>query len=264
MSLPAAAVLPSCLRLPRSRLLLRSLRLLLLTGLLHRLLPLRLLTSLLGRLMLRLLFGLVLRLLLPGLLNRLLPLRHLLMSLLDLLRFRCLSTLRVLLDWRPLLRLLCAGLRPLWLCLGARLLLRACRWSGLAGWRGLLRPALLLFRLTLFLLLVLCVCRDDHPEKQKRGRGAGSSNKLRHNHSSDIVTVASGTRNTSRLRARQGQQSPISRLREQRAPSRIRPALHCDPRSPAPFPSACPSYRNRRRSPTRMRCTGLPCLSGLS
>jgi hypothetical protein len=223
MSLPAAAVLPSCLRLPGSRLLLRSLRLLLLAGLLHRLLPLRLLASLLdrlvlrlllpgllgrllplrlllmsllGRLVLRLLCGLVLRLLLPGLLGRLLtlrllltsllgrllPLRHLLMSLLDLLRFRRLSALRLLLGWRPLLWLLCTRLRPLWLCLRARLLLWACGRRGCACRCGLLGPALLLFRLALFLLLVLCVRRDNHPEKQKHGHGTGGSNELHHNH----------------------------------------------------------------------------------
>jgi hypothetical protein len=207
--LPAAAVLPSCLRLPRSRLLLRALRLLLLAGLLDRfllllllpslldrfllprLLPgllgclvLRLLMSLLSCLVLRLLMSLlsslVLRLLLPGLLGRL-PLRDLLMSLLDL-RFRRLSALCVLWGLRPLWWLLCARLWLLWLCLGARLWLRACRRCSCACRRGLLRPALLLFRLALLLLLVLCVRRHNHHEKQKHGRGAGSSNELHDSH----------------------------------------------------------------------------------
>ena len=202
MPLPGAALQPSPLLLPRDCLLPRTLRLLLLPGLLDLLLRLRLLVSLLDlllplRLLLMGLLDLLLRLwLLVGLLDLLLPLRLLLLGLLDLLLplrllvglldlllrlrllvglldllLRLLSGLGVLLCLRPLLRLLCACLRLPLLCLRV---LRLCA----------LGRSLLLCRLALFfvLLVVLRVSRDNHPEKQKQGSSAGGSNESHRNH----------------------------------------------------------------------------------
>ena len=141
MPLPAALLLPSALLLPRDCLLLRTLRLLLLPGLL------------------RTLDLLLLRPLLLSLLDPL-PLWLPLLSLLDPLLLWLL--LLSLLD--PLLLLLSACLRSLRLSLSVLLL---CGWR-----RSLLLPTLLLlFRLALFfiLLVALRVRRDNRPEKQKQG-----------------------------------------------------------------------------------------------
>src|ERR1019366_1210981 len=163
--LPAALFQPSPLMLPRDCLLLRTLRLLLLPGLLGtlcRLLLRLLLPRLLGPLLLRLSSGLCVLLL------------RLLLLLLSALRLLLLRPLLLRL-WGPLLLRLLRGLRVLLLRLALRALL-------LCGWRRtLLLPTLLLFgRIALFflLLVLLRVRGDNRPEKQKQGGGTGSSNEL--------------------------------------------------------------------------------------
>jgi len=184
MPLPATLLQPSPLLLPRDCLLLRTVRLLLLPGLLGTLslLLLRpLLLSLLDPLLLWLLLQLRLLLpLLPGLLGALSLL--LLLSLLDPLLLWWLSGLSVP-RLRLVLLLLSACLRSL------RLSLRVLLLCGRR--RALLLPTLLLFRLALFLVLlvVLRVRRDTRPEKQKQGCGTGSSNEL-HSHRPPLRSIS--------------------------------------------------------------------------
>jgi hypothetical protein len=155
---PGALLYPSPILLPHGCLLPRTLRLLLLPGLLGTLclLLLRpLLLSLLGTL-------------------RLLLLRPLILSLSGTLLLRLasrLSTLLLLWLHLPLLLVRLGLLR-----LSLRLLV-------LCGWRSFLWPMLLLFRLALsFILLVALRVRwDSRSEKQKESGGTGSSNELHDN-----------------------------------------------------------------------------------
>ena len=210
MLLPCAIAGPSPLLLPRNRLLLRTLRLLLLTRLLRtlRLLLSWLLRSLLAALRLRsglsalLRFRLIwllprllgtLRLLLPWLLRRLLGPLRLRSGLFALLRFRLvwllprlLGTLRLLLllfgrllsalllrSWSRLRALL---LRLRRLCLGPLLL-------GGPGRRLLWLALLLLGRLGLLFLGIspLAIGGENRAECKKQGSGARNSNKLHSN-----------------------------------------------------------------------------------
>ena len=153
---PGALLSPPPLLLPRSGLLLRTLRLLLLPGLLRTLfLPL------LGPLLL-------------GLLDPLLPRLLLRLRLLSLPLRGLLGALSLTLLDSPLLRLLSGLSTPLF-----RLVLpflSACP-------RLFLLPTLLLFSLAPFFILpvLLRVRREHHPEKQEQGSGAGSSNELHDN-----------------------------------------------------------------------------------
>jgi len=174
--LPGAMLCPSPLLLPRHRLLLCALRLLLLPGLLGTL-CLRLLRPLplrLGRLRvllwLRLLGALLLRwLLLTRLLGPLL-LR------LGRLRVLLLRLLGALLLWLLLPRLL----RALLLRLGRLRVLLLLRLLGTLLLRLLSRSCVLLLRLLVLLLSALQsrVRRDNRPDKQKQGGGARCSNQL--------------------------------------------------------------------------------------
>jgi len=174
--LPGAMLCPSPLLLPRHRLLLCALRLLLLPGLLGTL-CLRLLRPLplrLGRLRvllwLRLLGALLLLwLLLTRLLGPLL-LR------LGRLRVLLLRLLGALLLWLLLPRLL----RALLLRLGRLRVLLLLRLLGTLLLRLLSRSCVLLLRLLVLLLSALQsrVRRDNRPDKQKQGGGARCSNQL--------------------------------------------------------------------------------------
>ena len=175
--LPGAMLCPSPLLLPRHRLLLCALRLLLLPGLLGTL-CLRLLRPLplrLGRL--RVLLWL--RLLGALLLLWLLLTRLLRPLLLRLRRLRVLLLLRLLgalLLWLLLPRLL----RALLLRLGRLRVLLLLRLLGTLLLRLLSRSCVLLLRLLVLLLSALQsrVRRDNRPDKQKQGGGARCSNQL--------------------------------------------------------------------------------------
>jgi hypothetical protein len=191
--LPAAALLPSPLLLPRDGLLACALRLLLLLRLLRPLLRLLLLSLLDPLLLLRLLLLSLLDppLLLLSLLDPLLLLRALLLSLLNLLlllRPRLLGLLDPLLLLRthllsllnPLLRL---RLRLLSLLGPLLLRLLVSRFGPLRLSMLLLgrRPRCLLlpFRLCLSLLIFVLRIRRHHcPKKQKQGGGTCSSSEL--------------------------------------------------------------------------------------
>ena len=171
---PGALLYPSPILLPNGCLLPRTLRLLLLPGLLGTLCLLLLrpsLRSLLGTLCL-----LLLRPLLRSLLGTLclLLLRPLLLSLLGTLLLRLPSRLSTPLILWLHLSLLLARLGLLRLSL--RLLV-------LCGWRSSFWPTLLLFRLALsFILLVALRVRWDYrSEEQKESGGTGSSNELHDN-----------------------------------------------------------------------------------
>jgi len=175
--LPGAMLCPSPLLLPRHRLLLCALRLLLLPGLLGTL-CLRLLRPLplrLGRL--RVLLWL--RLLGALLLLWLLLTRLLRPLLLRLRRLRVLLLLRLLgalLLWLLLPRLL----GPLLLRLGRLRVLLLLRLLGTLLLRLLSRSCVLLLRLLVLLLSARQsrVRRDNRPDKQKQGGGARCSNQL--------------------------------------------------------------------------------------